>query len=448
MKKQFGMMLCMSWFFVSCSPTEVSTVRWSGQGAKPETPAHLDPQNKVLDIGSRQLQFQMQKIDDVEVEGATYKKIFQADQDEFISYTWLSRIPLSLRAEITLMKAEHALILPRFHQLNPKFKVLTVYEKPHLVIRDIKKPVLNWKIIYQEKNSELTAVYLDRKFQIIEKSRLGSQFDATAFLFPDGPLKSKISEVMLQKLSDDGVLRSDFIFITTQAALLAKAENNQFLYPTNDLRFGQVQVYFYLNQVRDWFIENFQFKLPFTLAAEMNVGYPEKTNTAFYYQHKIRLGEGDGIIFSDMSLDPSIIIHESLHAVIEAVSALPYTGQGGSLNEAFADFFTATILNNPNLGEVSYKKANFKRTINNTLRMSDAQGGLYHDSGIVSGLLWSISKSIGADKSQKLAWDILVRLDPLSTFESFQTELLSCLAKLEMTDQEKIMSVLRARGWL
>ena len=388
-------------------------------------------------------------IDGATVESSAYKKISIGGHEKFISYQWIEKIPLSLRVDIAFMTDETPFVVRKFLKKNINFKSLKIYESPQIVIKNLDNPALYWKLTFEEKNGEFTGVYINRQFEVVEINRLGSQFaDATAYLYPSGPLKSNLAAVTFQKLVSDGTLRSDAIQVTTQADLIAKAENNQFLYPTHDIRFGQVQVYFYLNQAREWFQENLQFKLPFLILAETFVGFPEKTNTAFYYQQKIRLGEGDGEIFSDITLDPSIIIHESLHAVIQAVAALPYTGEGGSLNEGFADFFTALILKNPKLGEVSYKKGTFKRTIDNEMLRAEVSGGLYHDSGIVSGLLWSLSEKIGADKIKKLGWHILIRLDGNSTFNSFKTEMLEGIETLESSDQVMAKAVLKSRGWL
>ncbi len=432
----------------SCSETRVINARWSGAGEAPKLPKSFLLSSAQLKMGTTQIQFQQQKIGGALVEGTSYKKITESGVDKFISFIWIDKVSFDLRTDIALMNTEKSLVLRQFLLTNPSFKSLKIYEHPKIIVRFPTRPQLFWKMSFEHADGKLSGIYLDRKFQVVERLNMGSEFvDATAYLYPQGPLRSELSAVILQKISNEGILRSDDIQVTTQGELIAKAEKNQFLYPVHDNRFRQVQVYFYLAMTKQWFLNQFQFKLPFILSAETFVGFPDKTNTAFYYQQKIRLGEGDGLIFSDIALDPSIVVHESVHAVIQAVAALTYTGEGGSLNEGFADFFTAMILDNPKLGEVSYKKATFKRTVENNLHRNDFNMGLYHDAGIISGLLWSMHKSIGKDKTTRFAWKILIRLDGTSTFDSFATELLEELKKLDPLDQENITIILKQRGW-
>lgn len=434
---------------LSCAPHKLTTARWSNNGdAVMAPPPDLNLEIRPLNVGEQQLEFQTQNINEAEVEGSYYKRLFTNQDEKFISYRWLEKVPLTLKSKIALMVNDKPNVLPMFLKRYETFATKKLAEGPQLVLRDNEDLQLHWRLTFQEADGRLVSVYLDRSLKLVEQKQQGTQFvEATALLYPMGPLQSKVAQVVLKRVSDDGWLLSNLFKITPQSGVLARAENNQFHYLQTDKRFEQVQVYFYLNQMTDWFLDKFRFQLPFLLEVETSVGFPAKTNTAFYYNHKIRLGDGDGEVFVDMALDPSIVIHEAVHAVIQATSFLPYDGQGGSLNEGFADFFTASILKNPKLGEVSYKKANFKRTIENSLKRTDVNGGLYHDSGIISGLFWQISQEVGADVSQQLAWNTLLRLNPGSSFDSFKEELLDVLKQQEMNSKNKVLVILKSRGW-
>jgi Zn-dependent metalloprotease len=159
------------------------------------------------------------------------------------------------------------------------------------------------------------------------------------------------------------------------------------------------------------------------------VGYPEKTNAAFYYQNLIRLGTGDDETFSRLALDPSIVVHESCHGIIENVAHLPYQGEGGSLNEGFADTMTTLYLGSPLLGDSSYLKGAYKRAVNTPLLMSRKNGGLYHDSLIVSGFFWQLKEKIGPEKTWNIVLITLMRLMPGSDLKDFSIQLNKVLAE-------------------
>lgn len=110
-----------------------------------------------------------------------------------------------------------------------------------------------------------------------------------------------------------------------------------------------------------------------------------------------------------------------MHALIDSLSGLPFDGEGGAINEGIADFVTALQLNTPHMAESSYLKGPYRRSVENSYTLQDKNGGLYHDSGIISGLLWEIRQKIGPEKSRDLVVYLLNRLTPGSDFADFNS---------------------------
>jgi Zn-dependent metalloprotease len=160
------------------------------------------------------------------------------------------------------------------------------------------------------------------------------------------------------------------------------------------------------------------------------------------------LGLGDDQTYSHIPQDPSIVIHESVHALVDSIARLPYEGEGGSLNEAFADFFTALQLDNPNMGEAAYLKGPYRRTLANDFKLADKTGGLYHDSGIVSGALWDLRKSLGQDKARQIALSTLNRLTPGSDLADFGVQVKEVLSLVLSIEEVGIaVAMLEKRGF-
>jgi len=427
------------------------TAEWRGEGPAPELPAGVAKNSKPMTVSlgdqSKKLDFQSQKIDGVEIEGAYFKKV-ESSKPEYISFQWLDQIPMSKRGSLFLMKMQKSDWTKTFLKEHPLAGGEKAIGETSIVYRPFsEQPELLFRVLVESHDGAVTALYVSRDFRVRSKEIQGSHMDqVSASVFPEGPLKSELQQVFLKNLTGR-TLQSSLLKVSTRADLTAEAEDNQFVYPVEDSRFEQVQVYFYINRSMNWFQKTFGFILPFQLEAETSLGYPDKTNTAFYFDHKIRLGEGDNEVFSKIPLDPTIVTHESIHAVIEAVARLPYEGEGGSLNEGFADYFTTTQFDNPRLGETAYKKAPFKRTVENNWSPADRTGGLYHDSGIISGLFWALQKDLGAAPAQQLAWNTLLRMNPKSNFESFKTEVMDLVSKMDADSQKKADLVLKSRGW-
>jgi Zn-dependent metalloprotease len=193
--------------------------------------------------------------------------------------------------------------------------------------------------------------------------------------------------------------------------------------------------------------DNLNVRIPTSIEAVVHMGFPEKTNSAFYYQSKIRIGKGDDVTYSNIPQDASIIYHESFHALIDGVAHLSYEGENGSLNEAFADFFTCLMTDRPYLGESSYLKGPFKRNLNQGFKYSEKTGGLYHDSLIVSSLLWELKEKMGSAKAKTLAIETLILLNPASDLKMFSQKLIEVSKTLSADDQNTVLQTVNNKGF-
>jgi len=268
--------------------------------------------------------------------------------------------------------------------------------------------------------------------------------------FPLGPLVSAIASVPLQGLNGDGTLTGSQLSIVTGIEPRAFSSNLLFQFPLTDPRFDEVQAYFYIDKALRFFSEALGTPLTAPLSAKVNTGGP-RSNAAFYFGHRIFLGQGDGVTYQGLVRDPSVVYHESAHALIDQLAGLPSQGEGGSLNEAFADFIAAVMLDNPNIGEASYRQGPYRRTLLNRLRApGDLSGNLYGDSLVVSGTLWDLRRSLGAPKALQLALGTLARLGEGSRIGDFAPALAQA-AQLRLTapeDRQAVSSVMAERGWV
>lgn len=333
---------------------------------------------------------------------------------------------------------------------NPILKNTTIESFDWVYLQSKGRLTPVYQMIYSDKNSEIYEIRFDSRLNIMSKNKMGSQFsDVDAIVFPKGPKMSRLESVVLKNIEVDNGIKS--LNFKVSSLLSSKIENpNEIVkIPTSDDRFDQVQVSFYIQKSFDWFAKTFNSKIPFMVDIQVHVGAPEKSNTAFYYANKIRFGSGDDIVYSNIPRDPTIIVHESNHAIIDYLAHLPFDKEGGSLNEGLADFLTTLQLNNPNLGEVSFLKGPFRRTVKNELKFTDRKGGLYGDSAIVSGLLWNLKESLGDELAGKIAVNTLILLGPKSDFNDFKNKV-SFVVKNELKEKnlETAEKILKDRNWL
>jgi hypothetical protein len=285
---------------------------------------------------------------------------------------------------------------------------------------------------------------------LLNNKKLGSGFTTTqANVFLKGPKFSSLTDITLKDLDTAPTISNSNIFVDSEATKKIMTIESLLKFDPKDERFDQLQVFYYLDTIQNWMKTKLSVRFPEKLIAVVNVGFPNKTNTAFYYQNKIRLGRGDDITYTMIASDASIVYHESFHALIDGLAHLPYENEGGSMNEGFADFFTCVALNSPYLGESSYVKGPYKRSVITFVRLDEKSGGLYHDSAIISGLLWEMKEKLNTEKSLAIATETLSMLNPYSTFSDFNKSFISVMQKkLNTDDRQAVSLILKNRGFI
>lgn len=302
---------------------------------------------------------------------------------------------------------------------------------------------------YELNDGTLWRALFDAKDKHLSTQKLGSGIDAQVSLYTLGPKQSTITDVLLRQLDITPAMSNQSIFVDSEAPQKINEISPLMKFDPKDERFDQIQVFYYLDSIQTWMKNNLSVRFPEKLYAVVNVGYPNKGNAAFYFQNKIRLGRGDDEFYTMMASDPSVVYHEAFHALIDGLARLPLgQGEGGSLNEGFADFYTTVALNRPYLGEASYLKGPYKRAVNIEKRLDEKNGGLYPDSLILSSLLWKVKEKLGSVAALQLATDTLVELNPYSDFSDFNVKFLAIVDKsLSAEDKSTVHSILKERGF-
>ena len=308
---------------------------------------------------------------------------------------------------------------------------------------------LAWLVdmIPESEDEALEFLWFIRRNQTEMRRVSNSVNEGMAMLFPRGPALSPLGEVTLSQVSPQGTLANPQFQVVSALTLQAQADGGRFQYDPSDPRFDQVQSYYFLDQALQWYQRRFGTAISFPLTAKVQIG--TKSNSAFYYHGQLRIGSGDDVKYHNMPRDPSIVMHEAGHAFIDQVAHLPPDGEGGALNEAFADYLAATYLGLPFIGQSAVIGSPFLRNLDNDLKappkLSD---GLYQASLVISGTLWEFRKQLGADAADPRAYQILARLGPASTIGDFSKLAIEAAGAVLPADQQHIVhGILENRGW-
>jgi hypothetical protein len=454
LKKRLVFCLFVVSTLVSCGRKEsFKEINWvKGLNSEPvdykiDASLTLDHKSSVDD---KRINIYKQLINNKEVDGSYFKKIDseQGDTIGLVGQTTDLKVDKS-KVEI-FEKRNLALVKEEFLNKYPEFRKNDIQDFNWIYVPSKNFLIPMYKLSFTNRKTEIYEVQFDSALNIYSNKKMGSQFsDVEAMVFPKGPKMSQLEAVILKSVEVENGIRG--LNFKVSSLLNSKFESPREIVkiPISDDRFDQVQVSFFIQKSYEWFAKTFNSKIPFMIDIQVNVGAPEKSNTAFYYANKIRFGSGDDIVYSKIPRDPTIIIHESNHAIIDYLAHLPFDREGGSLNEGFADFLTTLQLNNPNLGEVSFLKGSFRRTVKNELKFTDRKGSLYGDSAVASGLLWNLKETFGDEIAGRIAVNTLMLLGPRSDFIDFRNKIyFSIKSELKEKNLETAEKILKDRNWL
>lgn len=308
-----------------------------------------------------------------------------------------------------------------------------------------------WRVEYLSgAGDRLAYVAIGERGNVLESANLDwDGVDGRADVFPDGPKFGGVREEILHDLTGDGTVTGRLLHVVSALDLKVWSPELTFIFPQSDKRFDLGQAYFTIDQGYRWLKEHLGVELDHPVEVRLHVGQDGVSNAAFYHGNTIYLGTGDGVTYKDMIRDPSILVHESIHAVIDAYVGLPSEGEGGGFNEGFADLFTGLILENPRMGESSYQKGPFRRSLeNDLLAYRDFAPGVYQNGSIVGGTFWDMKSYLGTELTAKLAFRTLVRLGKGAKFDDF-TGAVSAAATGFLSEEQKakVLGSVRKRGW-
>lgn len=308
-----------------------------------------------------------------------------------------------------------------------------------------------WRVNYlSAKEDQMKYLLLNSAGTVLSKGNLDwDGVDGRAMVFPKGAKFSELQEAPLRQLLGDGTLKGLNLWVHSVLNLSVWQPDLIYFFPQEDRRFDLTQVYYSIEQSYSWLKEHLGVEMQHPVEVRLHVGENGVSNAAFYHQNTIYLGTGDGQVYKDMLRDPSVVTHESIHAVIDAFVGLPSEGEGGGYNEGFSDLFTALILENPKMGEASYLKAPFRRSLENKLiAYKDFSPGVYQNGTILGATFWDMKSYLGTDQTAKLAFRTMVRLGAGAKFDDFGPALKSAAESfLDAATTVKVIQSAKARGW-
>lgn len=264
---------------------------------------------------------------------------------------------------------------------------------------------------------------------------------AKAEVYAENPQVSELSEVELPRLTGDGTtMRGENGRVVScidwgtndfgggeckeKASLAIADDAGDFFFEPNassaDDPFAEVQMYYHLDKVAQYFADAHGFRHRTPIEAIVNFDY----DNAFFGD-----ADGDGvgeIAFgqnsrADFGYDGDVVYHEFVHSVFNEIATSGFFGAdeygldvaAGSLNEGSADLFSLVLTGDPQLGEYAGRGFGLNgpvRDLDVDLRCPDNLYGESHEDGKIWGAMgWKMiaDDRVGPDVVGQLIFGVL-----------------------------------------
>ncbi len=299
------------------------------------------------------------------------------------------------------------------------------------------EPLGDWEIVLNAENGK----EISRVNQMVFANGKGT-------VYPFNPLVGGTSKEDLLHLTAHN-LKGDFANVVNEDGPAAISETDEHHYDPADTHFDEVNMYYYITKVHDYFKAMGHNKMDKSLKA--TVHYGTKYDNAYYSPWEDAMAFGDGNRLNDLSKEESVCWHEYSHATLQTIVSLNYSAESGAINEGQADYFACSLSNDPKLGEWAVQKMGkpYLRHMENSLHYpEDIEGEVHADGEIWGATIWDLRKALGAAVSDILIHKSFFYLKAGSPkFIDGYNAILTADKNLNSgKNAEKITEVFKARG--
>lgn len=257
------------------------------------------------------------------------------------------------------------------------------------------------------------------------------------------------------------------------------SSGEDFLYDPNpvasslDDPFGEVMSYYHASRMRNYFEDTFGLDMSSSdydlvvVTSYAPAGSPEYIMNAFYTpwmpgyptfpdyaRNLICLGRGYG---EDFAYDSDVLLHEFTHYISQ--NAMSYADMGyydqyglsvmsGAINEGTADYYSATLNDDPVVGE--FALGGYARDVSSPPAKcpDDVYGESHEDGKLIGTAGWAMREALGAETTDQLMWGALSFIGAGAALGDFAEGVVQTAEDLELDagQMAQIDSVLAERG--
>jgi hypothetical protein len=252
--------------------------------------------------------------------------------------------------------------------------------------------------------------------------------------------------VTVPRLDGSGYLHGSLAEVFTDRPPDAHEPGLFFAYSSRDPRFEEAMAYVFGDRSLAR-ADSLGFSGLFPRPLRLRLHATEADNS-WYSRPTREVVLGDGGV--DDAEDADIILHETAHALHDAL--VPGFGNGDTraIGEGFADFWAASLTGEPCIGDwdaTSYSPPCLRRADEPATWPATLNGQPHHDGAIWSGLLWDLRGRLGRVDTERLALAALLEQGTATSWTEAARGLLRAAERVGLGDRlAEVRSAIADRG--
>jgi len=252
--------------------------------------------------------------------------------------------------------------------------------------------------------------------------------------------------VDLERLDGQGQLHGHHVEVNSDREPRANSSDLVFDYLPYDPRFEEAMAYYHGDSSLE-LVDSYGFMGLFAVPLLIRV-HGTQLDNSWYSRRSKEIVFGDGGV--DDAEDADIIIHESGHAIHDALAPGFEGADMFAISEGFSDFWAASMTGDACVGDwdaTSYSPPCLRSTDNTAIYPQDLTASPHRNGLIFGGLFWDLRNAIGKANSERLALSTLVELGPRGQWDRVGASVLRAAVRLNL-DADPISRILVGRGLL
>ncbi len=244
--------------------------------------------------------------------------------------------------------------------------------------------------------------------------------------------------VTVPRLDGSGRLRGTLAEAVTDVPPDAFEPGLSFAYSSRDPRFEAAMAYVFGDRSLDH-ADSLGFHGLFSRPLRLRL-HATAADNSWYSRPTREIVLGDGGV--DDAEDADIILHETGHALHDALVPGFGSGDTRAISEGFSDFWAASLTGEPCIGDwdaTSYSPPCLRRADESAIWPVWLSGQPHHDGAIWSGLLWELRERLGRVDTERLALAGLLEQGTATTWPEAARGLMRAARRLGLEDRIAIV---------